>query len=131
MHDAGAFEAEVPADKQLSARGIEVGHIFYFGTKYSEPMKRHGHQAGRQVGPVQMGSYGIGVSRLVGAIIEASHDEAGIIWPGTTCNHPEGRRRSSSARGARPMGHVRSRISSSCWPGAISGPAARKAGSPL
>src|SRR6202011_1623607 len=79
-HDAPAFE-KLPAEKRLSARGIEVGHIFYFGTKYSEPMKavvtgpdgveRRGH----------MGSYGIGPSRLVAAIIEAFHDEAGIKWP--------------------------------------------------
>jgi prolyl-tRNA synthetase len=79
-HDAEAFAA-IPADKQLAARGIEVGHIFYFGTKYSKPMNA------KVAGPkgddvfVEMGSYGIGVSRLVGAIIEASHDDAGIIWP--------------------------------------------------
>jgi len=79
-HDAEAF-AKIPADKQLAARGIEVGHIFYFGTKYSKPMNA------KVAGPkgedvlVEMGSYGIGVSRLVGAIIEASHDDAGIIWP--------------------------------------------------
>jgi len=79
-HDAEAFAA-IPADKQLAARGIEVGHIFYFGTKYSKPMNA------KVAGPkgedvfVEMGSYGIGVSRLVGAIIEASHDDSGIIWP--------------------------------------------------
>ena len=64
----------------LIARGIEVGHIFYFGTKYSEPMGA-ASPARRQPVFVEMGSYGIGVSRLVGAIIEASHDENGIIWP--------------------------------------------------
>ncbi len=80
MHDAAAFEA-LPEDKRVTARGIEVGHIFYFGTKYSKAMNA------RVAGPegtdvtVEMGSYGIGVSRLMGAIIEASHDEAGIIWP--------------------------------------------------
>jgi prolyl-tRNA synthetase len=80
MHDAAAF-AKVAADKQVSARGIEVGHIFYFGTKYSEPMKATvTMQDGKEV-PVHGGSYGIGPSRLVAAIIEASHDEAGIIWP--------------------------------------------------
>jgi prolyl-tRNA synthetase len=80
MHDAAAF-GKVPADKQVSARGIEVGHIFYFGTKYSEPMKAVvATPDGKEV-PVHMGSYGIGPSRLVAAIIEASHDEAGIIWP--------------------------------------------------
>ena len=80
MHDAAAF-AKVTADKQVSARGIEVGHIFYFGTKYSEPMKATvTTQDGKEV-PVHGGSYGIGPSRLVAAIIEASHDEAGIIWP--------------------------------------------------
>ena len=80
MHDAAAF-AKVPADKQVSARGIEVGHIFYFGTKYSEPMKAVVATGEGGEKPVHMGSYGIGPSRLVAAIIEASHDEAGIIWP--------------------------------------------------
>ena len=77
-HDEAAW-ARV-AD-QREGRGIEVGHIFYFGTKYSEPMGLS--VAGRDGAPVvpHMGSYGIGVSRLVGALIEASHDEAGIIWP--------------------------------------------------
>lgn len=80
-HDASRFEAEVPEDKRVSARGIEVGHIFYFGTKYSEPMGcRVQGPDGQQV-TLEMGSYGIGVSRLVGAIIEASHDDAGIVWP--------------------------------------------------
>jgi prolyl-tRNA synthetase len=79
-HDVEAF-AKITPDKQLAARGIEVGHIFYFGTKYSKPLNA------KVAGPkgedvlVEMGSYGVGVSRLVGAIIEASHDEAGIIWP--------------------------------------------------
>ena len=80
MHDAAAF-AKVPADKQVSARGIEVGHIFYFGTKYSEPMKAVVSTGEGGDKPVHMGSYGIGPSRLVAAIIEASHDEAGIVWP--------------------------------------------------
>jgi prolyl-tRNA synthetase len=80
-HDAAKFEADVPADNRLSARGIEVGHIFFFGTKYSEPLGALvAGPDGKDV-PVQMGSYGIGVSRLLGAIIEASHDEDGIIWP--------------------------------------------------
>jgi prolyl-tRNA synthetase len=79
-HDAAAF-AKLPADKQVSARGIEVGHIFYFGTKYSEPMKAVVTGADGSERPVHMGSYGIGPSRLVAAIIEASHDDAGIIWP--------------------------------------------------
>jgi prolyl-tRNA synthetase len=81
IHDAARFEAEVPEDKRVSARGIEVGHIFYFGTKYSEPMGcRVQGPDGQQV-TLEMGSYGIGVSRLVGAIIEAGHDAAGIVWP--------------------------------------------------
>src|SRR5471032_442641 len=80
MHDTAAY-AKVPADKQVSARGIEVGHIFYFGTKYSEPMKAVVATGEGGEVPVHMGSYGIGPSRLVAAIIEASHDEAGIIWP--------------------------------------------------
>ena len=79
-HDAAAF-AQIPADKQVSARGIEVGHIFYFGTKYSEPMKAVVTGPDGVEKPVHMGSYGIGPSRLVAAIIEASHDDAGIIWP--------------------------------------------------
>ena len=81
QHDQAAFEAQVPADKRLSARGIEVGHIFYFGTKYSAPLKAEVAGSDGQTRPVEMGSYGIGVSRLVAAIIEASHDDAGIIWP--------------------------------------------------
>src|SRR6202167_4919064 len=79
-HDVAAYEA-LPADRRVSARGIEVGHIFYFGTKYSEPMKAVVTGPDGADHPVHMGSYGIGPSRLVAAIIEASHDEAGIIWP--------------------------------------------------
>ncbi len=79
-HDAAAFSA-VASDKQVSARGIEVGHIFHFGTKYSEPMKAVVAGPDGTERPVHMGSYGIGPSRLVAAIIEASHDDAGIIWP--------------------------------------------------
>jgi prolyl-tRNA synthetase len=79
-HDAAAFEA-LPADAKVSARGIEVGHIFYFGTKYSEPMRAVvAHPDGSEK-PVHMGSYGIGPSRLVAALIEAFHDDAGIKWP--------------------------------------------------
>ncbi len=79
MHDPA--KCPVPADRLRKARGIEVGHIFYFGTKYSKPM--NAQVAGPDGAPVlvEMGSYGIGVSRLVGALIEASHDEAGIVWP--------------------------------------------------
>jgi prolyl-tRNA synthetase len=79
-HDAAAF-GTIPAEKQMSARGIEVGHIFYFGTKYSDPMKASVQTQGGATAPVHMGSYGIGPTRLVAAIIEASHDDAGIIWP--------------------------------------------------
>ncbi|HEY4249572.1 MAG TPA: proline--tRNA ligase [Roseomonas sp.] len=80
MHDEAAW-AQVPEAKRVSARGIEVGHIFFFGTKYSAPMGLSVQGPdGKPVVP-EMGSYGIGVSRLVAAIIEASHDEAGIIWP--------------------------------------------------
>lgn len=80
MHDEADWNA-VSAGDQLSARGIEVGHIFHFGEKYSKPMEA------KVAGPdgkdhyVSMGSYGIGPSRLIAAIIEASHDENGIIWP--------------------------------------------------
>lgn len=80
MHDEAAFNA-LPEERRVSARGIEVGHIFYFGTKYSAPMNAVVQGPDSQMVPVQMGSYGIGVSRLVGGIIEASHDENGIIWP--------------------------------------------------
>jgi prolyl-tRNA synthetase len=71
----------IPPEQLVTARGIEVGHIFYFGTKYSQPMGAA--VAGPDGAPMalEMGSYGIGVSRLVGALIEANHDDAGIIWP--------------------------------------------------
>ena len=74
-------DAGIPDDQLLSARGIEVGHIFYFGTKYSKPMGAVVAGPNGETIPLEMGSYGIGVSRLVGAIIEASHDDNGIIWP--------------------------------------------------
>jgi prolyl-tRNA synthetase len=73
--------AKVPADRQRTARGIEVGQIFYFGTKYSEAMGATVADSEGNKVPVHMGSHGIGVSRLLGAIIEASHDDNGIIWP--------------------------------------------------
>ncbi|MEJ0076683.1 MAG: proline--tRNA ligase [Alphaproteobacteria bacterium] len=80
MHEPEKY-AVLPADKQVSARGIEVGHIFYFGTKYSDPMKAVvAGPDGKEV-PLHGGSYGIGPSRLVAAIIEACHDENGIKWP--------------------------------------------------
>ncbi|NVK59953.1 MAG: proline--tRNA ligase [Rhodobacteraceae bacterium] len=79
-HDEAVFN-QVPEERRRVARGIEVGQIFYFGTKYSEPLGATVADAdGNQV-PVHMGSHGIGVSRLLGAIIEASHDDKGIIWP--------------------------------------------------
>ena len=81
MTDEAGFKAAVPADKQLMARGIEVGHIFYFGTKYSEPMGANVTGPDGKEVVVHMGSYGIGPTRLVPAIIEASHDDAGIVWP--------------------------------------------------
>ncbi len=80
MHDAAAFEA-IPDGKRFAARGIEVGHIFYFGTKYSQPMGATVMGPDGAEKPVHMGSYGIGPSRLVAALIEAGHDEAGIVWP--------------------------------------------------
>jgi prolyl-tRNA synthetase len=74
-------DCPVPAERLLSRRGIEVGHIFFFGTKYSASMGLSVQgQDGKPVTP-QMGSYGVGVSRLVGAVIEACHDEDGIVWP--------------------------------------------------
>ncbi|SNS41066.1 MULTISPECIES: proline--tRNA ligase [unclassified Azospirillum] len=79
MHDAA--NCPVPAEQLETARGIEVGHIFYFGTKYSAPMGAVVTGPDGQPVTVEMGSYGIGVSRVVAALIEASHDDAGIIWP--------------------------------------------------
>lgn len=79
-HDEAIF-AEVPEERRRSARGIEVGQIFYFGTKYSELMGATVQGPDGKPVPVHMGSHGIGVSRLLGAIIEASHDDKGIIWP--------------------------------------------------
>lgn len=79
-HDAAEF-ANVPQERQMTARGIEVGQIFYFGTKYSESMGAEVVGQDGKKTPVHMGSHGIGVSRLLGALIEANHDENGIIWP--------------------------------------------------
>ena len=76
MHDA----SNCP-DDLITGRGIEVGHIFFFGDKYSKPMDASVQGPDGKPVHVQMGSYGVGVSRLVGAIIEASHDDNGIIWP--------------------------------------------------
>ncbi|MGB7316442.1 MAG: proline--tRNA ligase [Planktotalea sp.] len=79
-HDEAAFN-EVPEDRRRVARGIEVGQIFYFGTEYSEKLGAMVQGEDGQRVPLHMGSHGIGVSRLLGAIIEASHDDNGIIWP--------------------------------------------------
>ncbi len=79
-HDAAIFD-QIPEERRRVARGIEVGQIFYFGTKYSEPMGATVTDAEGNKVPVHMGSHGIGVSRLLGAIIEANHDDKGIIWP--------------------------------------------------
>ena len=79
-HDEAVFQ-DIPEERRRRARGIEVGQIFYFGTKYSEPMGALVTDPDGNRVPVHMGSHGIGVSRLVGAIIEACHDDKGIIWP--------------------------------------------------
>ena len=79
-HDEALY-AEIPEERRRTARGIEVGQIFYFGTKYSEVMNAVVVNENGERVPVHMGSHGIGVSRLIGAIIEASHDDKGIIWP--------------------------------------------------
>ncbi len=79
-HDENLFN-EVPEERRKVARGIEVGQIFYFGTKYSEAMGAKVQGPDGKPVAVHMGSHGIGVSRLLGAIIEASHDDKGIIWP--------------------------------------------------
>jgi prolyl-tRNA synthetase len=81
VHDAARFDSEVSEADRIETRGIEVGQVSYFGTKYSQPMRAFVTGADGAERPVHGGSYGIGISRLVGAIIEASHDESGIIWP--------------------------------------------------
>jgi prolyl-tRNA synthetase len=81
VHDAERYERDTPEAERISARGIEVGQTFFFGDKYAKPMKAVVSGPDGIERPVQMGSYGVGVSRLLGAIIEASHDEAGIVWP--------------------------------------------------
>ncbi len=88
-HDVSLFH-KIPAERQKTSRGIEVGQIFYFGTKYSEPMGAFVTNADGERVPVHMGSHGIGVSRLLGAIIEASHDDKGIIWPEGVTPFPVG-----------------------------------------
>ena len=80
-HDEKKFNNLVSKNNQLNGRGIEVGHIFSFGDKYSNPMKASISGSDGKISDVFMGSYGIGVSRLVAAIIETSNDEKGIIWP--------------------------------------------------
>ena len=74
-------QENILGEKLISARGIEVGHIFYFGNKYSQSMSARVSDRDGNMVPVEMGSYGIGVSRLVAAVIEAYHDEQGILWP--------------------------------------------------
>jgi len=88
-HDAGLFD-QVPEARRKVGRGIEVGQIFYFGTKYSAAMGAEVTTADGGRVPVEMGSHGIGVSRLLGAIIEASHDDKGIIWPEGVTPFPVG-----------------------------------------
>ena len=79
-HDINLFN-KLPDDRRVEARGIEVGQIFYFGTKYSDSMNAKVTMPDGSQKAVEMGSHGIGVSRLVGALIEANHDKDGIIWP--------------------------------------------------
>ncbi len=81
VHDQARFERQTPEPKRIQTRGIEVGQVFYFGEKYSKPMRALITGPDGSERPCQGGSYGVGVSRLAGAIIEASHDENGIIWP--------------------------------------------------
>ncbi len=81
MIDMEEFKRRVPEDKRIAARGIEVGQVFYFGTKYSDKLNASvTGPDGKQV-PVHSGSYGIGLTRIVPALIEVFHDEAGIVWP--------------------------------------------------
>lgn len=79
IHDVA--NCPVDQDKLITGRGIEVGHIFFFGEKYSKPLNASVQGPDGETANVQMGSYGVGVSRLAGAIIEACHDENGIVWP--------------------------------------------------
>ncbi len=81
MHDAADYEKRVAAPSRVNGRGIEVGHIFFFGDKYADPLECRVQGPDGKTVTLQSGSYGIGVSRLVGGIIEASHDDVGIIWP--------------------------------------------------
>ncbi len=81
VHDEARFELETPESRRIHTRGIEVGQVFFFGDKYSKPMRAMIAGPDGVERPFQGGSYGVGVSRLVGALIEANHDEAGIIWP--------------------------------------------------
>ncbi|MFK7867001.1 MAG: proline--tRNA ligase [Alphaproteobacteria bacterium] len=81
QHDQAEFEQAVPQERRLNARGIEVGHIFFFGDKYASPLNAKFTDKDGSSQPLRSGSYGVGISRLVGAIIEASHDDKGIIWP--------------------------------------------------
>ena len=81
VHDPARYTAEVAEADRTQTRGIEVGQVFYFGEKYSAPMRAVVAGPDGVERPVHMGSYGVGVSRLLGALIEANHDEAGMIWP--------------------------------------------------
>jgi prolyl-tRNA synthetase len=83
-----AERCPIPQERLVTSRGIEVGHIFYFGTKYSKAMGAHVMTSDGKKIPVEMGSYGIGVSRLVGAMIEAFHDSNGICWPVSVAPFP-------------------------------------------
>ncbi len=81
MHDAPEYEKRVPEARRMTGRAIEVGHIFFFGDKYTSPLGCDVQGPDGKKVTLQSGSYGIGVTRLVGGIIEASHDKDGIIWP--------------------------------------------------
>jgi prolyl-tRNA synthetase len=80
-HDEALFKNKTSQRNQISSKGIEVGHIFYFGTKYSEAFDANYINSNGEKKLIHSGSYGIGVSRLVAAIIEANNDDKGIIWP--------------------------------------------------
>ena len=80
-HDEVLFKNKTSHQNQMSSKGIEVGHIFYFGTKYSEAFDANYINSNGEKKLIHSGSYGIGVSRLVAAIIEANNDDKGIIWP--------------------------------------------------
>ena len=105
-YDAQEFERRVPAERRVKTRGIEVGHVFFFGDKYSRPLNAYITTSSGKDVAVQMGSYGVGISRLVAAIIEASHDDRGIVWPTSVAPFQVGLLELGSSSAARKAGQT-------------------------